>query len=473
MTRRGAVRQVGSAWVILAAFAALGAPKEAGAVDRLCVFREDGLVGSGRCLAYEDGRPFVYLGDTAWELLHRLNREEADLYLTDRASKGFTVIQAVALAELDGLGVPNRYGHAPLVENDPARPLVLDGPSNDYWDHVDYIVGRAEELGLVIGMLPTWGDKFYKKWGVGPEVFTTENARAYGRFLGERYRDAPIIWILGGDRPCEEERHYAVVRAMAGGLREGDGGGHLMTYHPMGGLSSSAFFHEDDWLDFNMLQSGHGAKDTANHRMIEADYARNPVKPCLDGEPCYEDHPINWNPENGWFGEHDVRQAAYWSVFAGACGVTYGCHDIWQFWEPGRDPISAARTPWREALSLPASSQMRHLRALLESRPYFTRIPDQNPLVGAPEGVRATRDADGAYLFVYTPDGAPFTVRMDAVDGAESRAWWFDPRTGEASEIGLFQTTGPREFTAPTQGAADDWVLVLDSAERGFGRPGA
>jgi hypothetical protein len=110
-----------------------------------------------RFLAREDGSPFFYLGDTAWELFHRLNREEADRYLENRASKGFTVIQAVALAELDGIDAPNAYGHRPLLNNDPTQPDVKDGPANDYWDHVDYIVEKANALGLYIGLLPTWG----------------------------------------------------------------------------------------------------------------------------------------------------------------------------------------------------------------------------------------------------------------------------------------------------------------------------
>src|SRR4051794_39741956 len=71
-----------------------------------------------RFLVTTDGRPFFYLGDTAWELFHRLNREEADRYLTDRARKGFTVIQAVVLAELDGLHTPNPYGQTPLKGDD-------------------------------------------------------------------------------------------------------------------------------------------------------------------------------------------------------------------------------------------------------------------------------------------------------------------------------------------------------------------
>ena len=50
-------------------------------------------------LVKKDGKPFFWLGDTAWELFHRLNREEAKKYLQYRADKGFTVIQAVVLVQ--------------------------------------------------------------------------------------------------------------------------------------------------------------------------------------------------------------------------------------------------------------------------------------------------------------------------------------------------------------------------------------
>ena len=94
-----------------------------------------------------------------------------------------------------------------------------------------------------------------------------------------------------------------------------------------------------------MFQSGHAALDAPNYRFVEADRRLRPAKPVLDGEPRYEDHPIDWKPENGWFGAADVRQAAYWAVLAGAAGHTYGNHNIWQMWQPGRAPISSARTP--------------------------------------------------------------------------------------------------------------------------------
>ncbi|MGZ8901480.1 MAG: apiosidase-like domain-containing protein, partial [Limisphaerales bacterium] len=197
-----------------------------------------------RFLVTANGKPFFYLGDTAWELFHRLNREQADKYLEDRAKKGFTVIQAVALAELNGLNDPNPYGHRPLLDSDPSRPDVKEGAQNDYWDHVDYIVNSAEKLGLTIGFLPTWGDKWNPKWAKESKViFTQQNAEKYGQWLAARYRDKPIIWILGGDRPVENEEHKQIIRAMAGGLRAGDGGIHLMTFHPPGGNGSSQWFH--------------------------------------------------------------------------------------------------------------------------------------------------------------------------------------------------------------------------------------
>jgi hypothetical protein len=175
-----------------------------------------------RFLVTADGRPFFWLGDTAWELFHRLTREDAVRYLDNRARLRFTVIQAVALAEFDGLNQPNAYGHRPLLNNDPATPDVKDGPANDYWDHVDYIVQQAGARGIYVGFLPTWGDKWNIKRGIGPEVFTAANAETYGAWLGRRYKDSPgIIWILGGDRPFETDAQKDIIRAMARGLRAG------------------------------------------------------------------------------------------------------------------------------------------------------------------------------------------------------------------------------------------------------------
>lgn len=424
-----------------------------------------------RFLTKANGEPFFYLGDTAWELFHRLNRQEADLYLQDRVSKGFTVIQAVVLAELNGLEEPNPYGHRPLDNNDPTQP------NEDYFQHVDYIVDRAEALGLMIGMLPTWGDKWNQKSGKGPEVFTPTNARAFGQYLGNRYKNKPIIWILGGDRSPDNETHLAIIRAMAKGIGQGDQGTHLITFHPMGGSNSAKWFHDDDWLDFNMVQSGHMALDIANYNTTAENYGLTPIKPTLDGEPRYEDHPINWQPNNGWFNDFDVRQAAYWSMLAGACGHTYGNHNIWQMWQPGREPISSARTPWREALAHPGATQMGYLRRLFESRPFTQLKPDQSLIVNQVEEgsdpIRAACAEDGSFAFVYTPTGQPIVVQLEQIKGSRVNAYWYDPRQGTATAIATFSNQEPKEFRPPSTGRGNDWILVLDNADKQFLAPGS
>ena len=436
-----------------------------------------------RFLVTADEKPFFYLGDTAWELFHRLNREDADRYLQDRARKGFTVIQAVALAELGGLAEANAYGYRPLRNDDPMQPDVREGPANDYWDHVDDVVDKANALGLYVGFLPTWGDKWNKKWGVGPEIFTPENAAVYGEWLGRRYRDRGLIWILGGDRPLETEGHKAILRAMAAGLRKGDGGAHLITLHPTGGSGSSVPFQAEEWLDFNMRQNGHAAEFTGHYDATRVDYDRTPTKPVLDAEPIYEGHPVSFNAKE--FGHSiaaDVRRPLYWDLFSGACGHTYGHHSVWQMWAPPRAPINDPLLPWFEAIAEPGAGQMQHARHLLESRPFLTRIPDDTVIVSArvatavPGAGRyrfvATRDTEGRYAMVYAPVGRPFRVRMPAIRGARVKAWWFNPRDGRATAIGEFANEGERLFAPPDPGESLDWVLVLDDAAQGYPPPG-
>lgn len=436
-----------------------------------------------RFLVTEQGKPFFWLGDTAWELFHRLNRERATHYLETRARQGFTVIQAVALAELDGHSVPNPYGHLPLIDFDPARPAVKDGPDNDYWDHVDFIVARANALGLYIGFLPTWGRYWHDSVKDHRPLFTKENAAIYGRWLGKRYRHAGLIWILGGDRPVRTEEQREIIAAMARGLREGDGGAHLITFHPPGGCGSAQWFHNADWLDFNMRQNGHEAEYTRRYAQTRADYDRQPPKPVLDGEPLYEGHPLSFKAnELGHSLASDVRRALYWDLFSGAFGHTYGHHSVWQMWQPGRTPVNAPLVPWFEALHDPGAWQMQHARWLLESRPFLTRVPDDSIIVTdrVPTSVPgtgryrfvATRDISGSYALVYVPCGRPFKVRMEAITGSTVKVWWYNPRTGQATAVGEFPNRGEREFIPPERGEQLDWVLVLDDAAKRFPPPG-
>jgi hypothetical protein len=434
-----------------------------------------------RFLVYSDGRPFFYLGDTAWELFHRLTREESAFYLKNRAEKGFTVIQAVAIAEFDGHTAPNAYGDLPLENLDPAKPGA-NGPSN-YWTHVDYVVEQAQAHGLFVGFLPTWGRYWHDKVVDGKPLFNETNAAIYGEWLGKRYRDKAIIWILGGDRSCDTEEQKAIIRAMALGLRKGDGGSHLITFHPPGGAGSSKWFQDAEWLDFNLRQNGHGTEFTGRYDQTRKDYDRSPTKPVIDGEPLYEGHPISFNAKSlGHSIAADVRRPLYWDLFSGACGHTYGHHSMWQFWQPGRNPINDPLLPWREAIDAPGANQMQWGRRLMESRPMLSRIPDDEIIVedrvatSVPGAGRyrfvATRDEEGRYAMVYAPIGRSFKVRMSKIRGERVKAWWYDPRTGEAKLLREFTNHGEQLFSPPNPGEQLDWVLVLDDVAEGFPAPG-
>jgi hypothetical protein len=423
-----------------------------------------------RFLETSDGTPFLWLGDTAWELIHRLDRDEIESYLETRAAQGFTVIQTVILAERDGLRVPTPEG---------LLPLNLDTlePQPGYFAKVDWVLQRAAEHGLTVALLPTWGDQVQRWWGVDMHIFAPSKngaarARTYGRFVGSRYREAPnLVWVIGGDRcssghpgyPTEGGPDYAEVwRALAEGVREGAGGAHLVTFHPCGGSSSSAQTALRDLLDFDMIQSGHHLNNTPNWQLVQHDLTLEPTRPTLDAEPCYEEMPVDMNPTLGRFTALEVRLAAYHAIFAGAFGHTYGANSVWQFhrssldplWRTGEEGQIHAETPWQDALHLPfAETQLRVLRTFLEQFHRWNLTPDWNAILEPGEGRRRALALRGKNsLLVYTPTGERFALNnLPRVRSAQ----WFDPHTAETREADVEDAT----FAPPT---LEDWVLKLE-----------
>ncbi len=433
-----------------------------------------------RYLQYENGKPFFYLGDTAWELFHRLTREEAIQYLANRSQKGFTVIQAVVLPPADGLTVANAYGDLPLLQGSPTKP------NEAYFRHVDFIVNKAQELGMFIGMLPTWGSH----WASGKSIFTPISAREYGRILGARYKDKALIWILGGDRSITNDEERGIIDALAAGLTEGDGGAHLKTYHPIGPGLSSLKLNAASWLDFNMFQSSHAARDHDNGLYVEHDYALKPEKPTMDGEPRYEGIPIGFYLRGAGgidrFDDYDVRQAAYWSLLAGACGHTYGNNNVWQMYKPGATTsthagdgvvrpdgalfggpggLIGANVAWYEAMDHSGAFQMRYVRRLFESLPFTRLVPDQQIILNGPTTggakIRAARASDGSFAIIYSPRGESFTLDKSIVKADRQREMWYDPRYGTWYLIKEQDSWGIQTFTPPTNGRGNDWILVL------------
>jgi hypothetical protein len=413
----------------------------------------------------KNGQPFFWLGDTAWELFHRLTREEAGKYLTRRKQQGFTVIQAVALAELDGLHTPNAEGQLPLQDDDPAKP------NEKYFELLDYVIDKAASLDMNIALLPTWGDKLFKNnWGTGPEIFTEANAAVYGNWIADRYKDRKnIIWILGGDRIPRGGADIAIWQAMALAIMRATGNRAIISYHGQPNeTGSAAWFGSAGWFAFNIFQNGH-CRDNDNYNRILNSWLSKPTRPVIDAEPIYEDHPVCFNVKDlGTSSAYDVRKYAYLDLFAGAFGHTYGCHDIWQFYDTGRTGINGPHLSWQDALELPGAVQMGKLKKLMTAYPLEDRVPDQSLIAEnnyAPaERIQATRGKD--YLFVYTASGKSFTLTMAMITGKEVRGYWFDPRNGTAQPLAAMANSGTRRFDPPSAGYGKDWVLILEDNNR-------
>jgi hypothetical protein len=195
----------------------------------------------GHTLADGAGEPFFWLGDTGWTLLTSLWPEEAEVYLEDRRQKGFNVVQCI-LASGSGEPDANYDGERPWLDGDPSTP------NSAYFDHVEVVRQLAAEKGMILALLPSWG--WYVTEG---QVINKENAFLYGNWLGVRFADATnVVWVLGGDRPAAG--YEDVFRLLAEGIVAGDGGAHLMTYHPRGGGHTSAeWFADDDWIDMHRI----------------------------------------------------------------------------------------------------------------------------------------------------------------------------------------------------------------------------
>ena len=438
---------------------------------------------NNRFLVKEDGSPFFWLADTGWEMLHRLDRDDIEFYLNTRASQGFTVIQTVILSEINGVTVPNKEGHLPLINQDPTKL------NEDYFSLVDFAVKTAAELGIYLALLPTWGsnveDEPHPLFD-NVALFDQKNAEKYGQRLGKRYQnDWNVIWVLGGDRPATD--YLDIWNAMAKGLERGSGGKHLISYHPRGQQSSSEWFQNTDWLDFNMVQTGHLYPGFPVYDWIKKDYDLTPIKPILNGEPAYEDIGYFFNPVNGRYDDYNVRKNAYWSVFSGAFGHTYGNSNIWQMWDKEHKPIIWANTPWHKALEHPGGSQMQYLKNLMLSRPYLSRIPDQSLMLGKnPKNstafVSITRDgtsgnSDATYIMVYLPYFGLLNVDTSVIPNESLRVWWYNPRTGEVISQNEQSNTGKLSVgfwsgIIKEEQGGPDWVVVIDDASKNYPLPG-
>ena len=436
------------------------------------------ISSNNRYLQFENGSPFFWLGDTGWLVPQHLDRSEVEYYFNKCRRAGYNMVQ---IQVMDAVPSYNIYGQQSLPYGWDFTKADPEGVYS-YWDHLDYIVRKAEQNGIYIGMVAIWGSQ------IQAGNINAEQAKAYGKFLAERYKNNPnIIWIMGGD--IQGNIHPEVWNALATSIKSIDNK-HLMTFHPRGRYTSAKWWSKASWMDFHTFQSGHrkygqrmGNKDYPipdsteedNWMYVDSTWAYKPIKPVLDDEPSYEDIPKGLHDANeARWQDYDVRRYAYWSVFAGSCGHTYGHNVIMQMLKPGYPTgygSDGTVKAWYQGLEDPGYNQMQYLSDLMLSFPFFERIPDQSIIVGK-NGMKydrliATRGKD--YLMVYNYNSNFMKIDLRKISGKKKLLWWFNPSDGAISFIGTADNT---IITMSPQiektDKINDRVLIAIDAEKNY-----
>ncbi len=427
--------------------------------------------------------PVFLNGDTAWSLIAQVSKEDAELYLRDRASRGVNSI-IVTSPEVyycsncrDKDGPQNFYGDSPFNKvND------FTTPNEAYWKHADWVIRKAAEYGIQVLLCPCytgfqknkdgwWTDDWEKRNSV-------EDCAWYGGWVGKRYRDFPnIVWVMGNDRNPGEL--FGRIDAMAKGIRSEDAN-HLFTHHSRSGMSSAdpavwAPQPVPSWLTLNGTYDYPGDAAPSDWMYVRsyADYNRNPVMPFYLFESHYE-YAKSWGNGTIQGIPLNVRKEAYQSAFCGSTGHHYGNNAIWGMnsvpdYQPGCD------LPWKEHFKDPGTSVL-FIGKLLNSRAWHTLVPDQDHTVmtaGYGSGssyAPCARTTDGATMMAFIPDSRSVTIDMAKISGKAAKCWWFNPRSGESRPIGDYPTSGKKDFRTPDN---NDWVLVIDDAAKKLPAPGA
>lgn len=387
----------------------------------------------GRYFTDQKDSPFFWLGNTQWQIFREYTLNEAKFILKNIKSKGFSVIQAMLLG-VEGPIHPNVNGEMPWMDNDPASP------NEAYFENVDSIIRFAREIDLVFSVT-----LYHRRFG---SYMNAQNARPWAKWVAKRYMDVPsIIWSM---TPVANQEYVPILRELAAGLQEGDGGFHIITFKPDPAPFSSSFIHDESWLAFNQIQTWKDVK--LIYPMVSNDYNLKPVKPVVMAEGAYEDgteYGFDVNPL--W-----IRRQAYYSYLAGS-HHSYGHNDSWR-----------VLPTWKDALDAPGASQMGVLKKVfMDRKEWWSLVPDQAIFVsgGQTDGDilnLAARHKNGNWIMAYLSNKTSFSIDMrKIVGGREVNTCWIDPKTGSSSPIGIFKNRGVMSFTTPD--GWEDAILIMEA----------
>jgi hypothetical protein len=388
---------------------------------------------NGRYITDQDNNPVFWLGTTQWQIFRDYTLDEARITIEKSKSNGFIFIQAMLMGVGDGTKA-NIFGEKAWLNDNPITP------NEAYFLHVDSVIRVAREYGIIFSI--TLYHQRYRNY------ITLEKARLWAKWLSSRYRSVPnIVWSM---TPEAKDEFIPVLRELAAGLNEGDGGAHPITFKPDPAPYSSSFIHGESWLDFNSMQTWNAVR--LIYPMVMNDYNLKPVKPVLMAEGAYEQgSEYGFDVTPLW-----IRRQAYYSFLAGA-HHTYGHNDSWR-----------VLPSWKQALDAPGAFQMGILKKVfLGLKEWWYLVPDQSVLTsgGRIDGdllKLAARHKDGKWIMIYLAEKSSFTVDLGKLASRKKvKASWINPATGNSTSAGRFKARGEKSFETPA--GMEDSILIIES----------
>jgi len=440
-------------------------------------------------------QPVFISGDTAQNLSVQLcSDSDVEAYLSNRAAKHMNVIWVFLIDTIqhDGKGD---------VQNDCSGSNPWNGGADftgmssatAYWAHVDFVLQRAAAYGITVlagtaftGSFDQCTSRYYSSMAASSD----DTTKAYGAFLGNRYKSYPnIIWLMGGDANpalCGSGVQRKLTD-IAEGIRSADQV-HLMAIEDTNnvwGEASATYWsphtfttsNPNGWLTLGTIYPK-GIPSSTFSTQIAQILSQNAIEnEAAAFVPYFSiEDPYEYEPYSAPYSDRQLRQEGYTEVLSGAyLGRLFGSSGVWPF---GASCCQHGAT-WQANMDNPASFDQQRLGQLFRSREHWKMVPDSSHrAVTAGYGAGATltvtsRASDGQTIIAYIPNGnaTTITVDMSRITSASHQAlcWWFNPSSGAASLIGTFANSGMKNFTPPD---ANDWVLVIDDVSANLPAPG-
>lgn len=424
---------------------------------------------NGRYLVDQNNAPFLLIGDTAWNLVVNISEAEAALYFANRQAAGFNAVMMDLLcgAYTEARADSSTYdGILPFTAHITPASYNLAAPNETYFAHVDRILNLAASYGLTVFLGPLDTGSYYRPEG-SPTMQDNgvQGCRAFGQYLGDRYKNFPnIVWQHGGDYSDEFwEDGDPYVTAVALGIKDSDPN-HI---HTIELISTTGSLDNPNWIPIVKLNGAYTWRPT--YTQVLTEYNRVDVLPVFVIEDHYEDEILGSPPENVELGTPLVnRRQSYWTMTCGATGKHFGNRYIWRF-----------HSGWQSHLNTRCVVELGYMKTLFEARRWYDLVPDQTHLVmtagygtftwagkvSESDYATAARTLDGSLVVAYLPTIRTVTIAMASLSGPVT-ARWYDPTNGTYTSIGTaLRNFGERSFTPPGANSAGDgdWILLLET----------